>query len=130
MKQYLSGAAGAAIAGAAMLLSLGATPAQAQVPGGSYLQSCSNVRASGDRIVAQCRRTDGSWTRTALHDANRCVGGIANMNGQLTCNRRGGRQQGWNREQRWDRGDGYGSSHRPENRYRQDFSYNPYGYGR
>jgi hypothetical protein len=76
----------AVIAAAAMLLSV-ATPALAQgVPGGSYLQSCSNARMSGDRLVAECQRPDGSWNRTALRDVGRCVGGVANMNGQLTCN--------------------------------------------
>jgi hypothetical protein len=77
----------AVIAGAAMFLSLAATPALAQgVPGGSYLRTCSNVRMFSDRLVAECRRMDGSWDRTVLRDVGRCVGGVANMNGQLTCN--------------------------------------------
>jgi hypothetical protein len=100
-------ARGATIAAAAMLLSLGALPVQAQAPGGSYLETCTNVRSIGDRVIADCRRVDGGWTRTVLRDADSCVGGIANMNGQLTCNhaRRGYgemRGRGW--------GEGYGSS--------------------
>jgi hypothetical protein len=87
MKQYRSGGLGAAIAGAAMLLSLGATSAHAQ--SGSYLASCNNVQTFGDRLIADCRRMDGSWGRTALHDLGSCVGDIGNMNGQLTCNRGG-----------------------------------------
>src|SRR5437660_12257693 len=107
MTQYRSGGLGAAIAGAALLLSLGAMPAHAQAPGGSYLDSCQNIRAFGDRLVADCRRVDGSWGRTALHGLGSCVGDIGNMNGQLTCNR--GNQ-------------GYGSSYqyapRPDYGYR------------
>ena len=87
MKNYLVGIGGGAIAGAAMLLSLGATSAQAQMQGGSYLQTCNNVRAHGDRIIATCRRSDGSWQRTAINNVNSCNGGIANMNGQLVCGR-------------------------------------------
>jgi hypothetical protein len=77
----------AALAGAAVLLSFAAMPAEAQgVPGGSYLQSCTNVRMLSDRLVADCRRADGSWERTALHAIGHCIGGIVNANGQLTCN--------------------------------------------
>jgi hypothetical protein len=86
MRNRMGGISAAAMAGAAVLLSLAATPALAQVPGGSYLRTCSDVGMSGDRLVAQCQRTDGSWRRTVLRDVDRCVGGIANMNGRLTCN--------------------------------------------
>jgi hypothetical protein len=111
VKKYISGIGGGTIAGAAMLLSLGAIPAQAQMPGGSYLQSCTNVRAHGDRVVATCRRTDGSWERTAINDVRNCNGGLANMNGQLTCGRRTGPQYGWDRRHRGF--GGYGSSNDP-----------------
>jgi hypothetical protein len=113
------------IAGAAMLLSAVAAPAHAQgVPPGSYLRSCQNVETQGDRLVADCRRTDGSWGRTALGDADRCVGGIANMDGRLTCNHAdrgygGSRDQDNGQWRGYDRGPGYGSSYGP-----------PGGYGR
>ena len=94
MKRYQWSGLGAAIAGAAMLLALGAIPAQAQR--GSYVDSCNNIQTFGDRLVADCRRMDGGWNRTVLHDLGSCVGDIGNMNGQLTCNRGG---------------QGYGSSH-------------------
>jgi len=69
-----------------LLFTLAAVPAHAQaLPGGSYLQSCSNIGAFGDRLVADCRRMDGSWDRTALREVGRCVGDIANMNGRLIC---------------------------------------------
>ena len=118
MRDPIRGISYAAIAGAAMLLSSAAIPAQAQgVPGGSYLQSCTNVRMFGDRLVAECRRADGSWDRSALN-VSRCIGGLANANGQLTCSY----------------GEpGYGSSHErpygpPQDRY---YGYPRYfGYGR
>jgi hypothetical protein len=115
MKNYIVGIGGGAIAGAAMLLSLGATPAQAQMTGGSYLQSCTNVRAHGDRVVATCRRSDGGWQRTAINNVHSCNGGIANANGQLVCGRRQGPTYGSDRRHR--NSDGYGSSRDP--RYEQ-----------
>jgi hypothetical protein len=111
MKNNLSGAVYGAIAAAAMLVSLGATQAQAQTPGGSYLQSCTNIRAFGDRVAANCRRADGSWQRTAINDVHSCNGGLANMNGQLVCGRGNGQSYGFNRRNRDF--EGYGSSRDP-----------------
>jgi CVNH domain len=113
---------------AAIALALSATPTMAQgyggAPGGSYLDSCRDVRALGDSLEASCRRTDGSWQRTTLRLGN-CAGDIANQNGHLTC---GGAREG------------YGSSYGPRDRgTRYDRNYNPgpyndygrgYGYGR
>ena len=110
MKQFRSGGLGAAIAGAALLLSLGAMPAHAQAPGGSYLDSCSNVRAFGDRLIADCRRMDGGWNRTALHDLGSCAGDISNRNGQLTCGRGGG--QGYGSSYQYGPGPGQGYGYR------------------
>src|SRR5262249_52824765 len=79
------------IAGSVMMLSFAAIPVSAQgLPNGSYLQSCRNVAVHGDRLLADCRRTDGRWARTALQNVDRCVGDIGNMNGQLACNHAGG----------------------------------------
>jgi hypothetical protein len=76
---------GGLLAAAALLLSAMAAPAHAQdVPRGSYLQTCTHVETHGDRLVADCMRVDGRWSRTAL-DLDRCGGGIANINGRLTC---------------------------------------------
>jgi hypothetical protein len=105
MDKYRYGGKCATIAAAAMLLSLAALPARAQAPGGSYLETCTHVRPFGDRLIADCRRMDGAWNRTALHDFDSCVGGIANMDGQLTCNH--ARRDYGARDHRWD---GYGSS--------------------
>lgn len=143
MRKYLSGAASAAIVGAATLLSSAATPAEAQVPGGSYLQSCRSVRTQGDAITATCRRSDGSWARTTMHDADRCRGGVANIDGRLACNHgqivgssepsRWERNR-WDRDHRWNRqGDhgwtGYGSSQAPQYAPRQFYG-EQHWYGR
>jgi hypothetical protein len=95
------------IAGAAMVLSFAATPVHAQgVPSGSYLRTCTHVDTRGDTLIADCRRTDGSWGRAALRDVNRCVGDIGNMDGQLSCN--GGRRDFGRRDRSYGRSPGYG----------------------
>ena len=118
MQRHMLGGGIAALAGATLLLSAAALPARAQGPGGSYLETCRDVRGFGDSIIAVCRRVDGSWARTALRDIDRCTGYISNQNGHLAC-ARGGPQYGW--ERRHGRFEGYGSSYGPR--------YNEY-YGR
>jgi hypothetical protein len=81
--------------------------ARGEAPGGSYLRSCTDVRAFGDRLVAACRRADGGWEKTMLDGVDRCVGDIGNNNGQLTCNRA---RLGERRERHEER-EGYGSSY-------------------
>ncbi|MGE5268093.1 MAG: hypothetical protein ACM3JG_00330 [Thiohalocapsa sp.] len=100
----------AAVLAAPLLLALPAPPARALMPSGPYLQSCTHIRAFAGRVVADCRRVDGVWSRTALDNIDGCVGGIANNNGHLTCNRPR-RDYG---AHRWD---GYGSS-APRGAYR------------
>ena len=113
MTSFLPGAARAPIAAAALLAALVAIPAYGQgVPGGSYLESCTNVHIFGDRVVADCRRVDGGWDRTVLRDVDRCVGGIANMNGRLICTY-------------GERGYGASREYRPRGGYHEF-----YGYGR
>src|SRR5215469_11856691 len=80
---------GTALAGTVALITI---PAHAQ-PGGSYLETCRDVRTFGDSVSAICRRMDGSWERTHVSG---CRGPIANTNGHLTCG-----------------GEGYGSSYGP-----------------
>ena len=135
MSRYGRNARAAAITAAAMLLALAATAAEAQTPGGTYLRSCSNIRVSGDRVTADCRRADGGWNRTALRDADRCAGDIANANGQLTC-ARNDRQFGWGRNpdyRQWEDGTGSSSPGPPPQNYglRYFRGYNSlYGFGR
>ena len=85
MKTFTSSSVLGAIAGAAMLLPLAVTPVAAQMPGGSYLQSCRDAQLHGDRLVATCRNEHGRWSRTALSNIGRCAGGIANSDGRLVC---------------------------------------------
>ena len=66
MKTFVSRSVLGALAAAAMLLPLTAVPASAQVPGGSYLQSCRDAQMRGDRLVATCRTEEGRWSQTAL----------------------------------------------------------------
>jgi hypothetical protein len=61
--------------------------AQAQVPQGSYLRTCTDIRMEGRTLVAVCRRADGREQRTALTDIERCNGDIGNNNGVLQCPR-------------------------------------------
>ena len=77
----------ALLAGAAVLLSLATAPAHAQgYPSGSYIRTCTNIQSYGGRVTAECRRMDGSWDQTTLYGAHRCAGGVANIDGRLTCN--------------------------------------------
>jgi hypothetical protein len=109
--------ASAALAGALAVSSAAMIPAHAQgyAPGGSYLESCGDVRVFGDSLAANCRRVDGGWDRTVLRGINSCTGDIANMNGQLTCGRGGAYE-------------GYGSSYGPYGGYGRG-PYGGYGYG-
>ena len=102
MKATLGAFAALLLAGA-----IYAQPAHAQpAPQGSYLDSCTNVGMAGDRLFADCRRMDGTWRRSAL-DVSGCRGGIANINGHLTCG--GGSREGYGSSYR-DWREGYGPS--------------------
>jgi hypothetical protein len=101
------------IAGAAMVLSFAAAPVHVHAQGappGSYLRTCTHVATRGDTLVADCRRTDGSWGRTALRDVDRRVGDIDNMDGRLACNS-GERSYGWSRDRDYRQSPGYGYSY-------------------
>jgi hypothetical protein len=52
---------------------------------GSYRLSCENIYWSGDVLHANCRRINGSWAHTTMVDANRCLGGLDNIDGELRC---------------------------------------------
>jgi hypothetical protein len=141
MKTRMSGSVLGAIAAAAMLLPFAVAPAAAQVPGGSYLQSCRDVRMRGDRLIATCRTEEGRWNQTSIDNTGRCAGGVANSDGRLVCGTRGGfnvgseRERGWrgNREHGW-RGerDGYGSDRDTGGRWNSGpgYGWGPGYYGR
>jgi len=63
----------------------GASGIAAGLPGGSYTQSCQDVRASGDDLHARCPTANGDWKDTKLDDYNKCRGEIVNDNGKLRC---------------------------------------------
>lgn len=60
-------------------------------PGGSYAQTCSNIRVDGGRLYAECRTGNGREARNSSIEYGRCVGEIANINGMLACNGAQGR---------------------------------------
>jgi hypothetical protein len=68
---------------AALVLSV-AAHAQA-LPRGPYLETCSDAKADGHNLMAQCRNATGIEHRTLLINFPRCVGPINNNNGILTC---------------------------------------------
>jgi hypothetical protein len=90
MKPFVFGSVLGAIAAVAMLSPLAAVSAAAQIPGGSYLQSCHDVQVRGDRMTATCRTGDGDWNQTSLNNIGQCAGGLANNNGRLACGTHGG----------------------------------------
>lgn len=57
----------------------------AGLPGGSYTQSCQDVRQHGDDLEARCPTSNGDWKDTKLDDYNKCRGEIVNDNGKLRC---------------------------------------------
>ena len=63
----------------------GSAIAQGNVPQGSYLQSCQNIRTHGDRLSARCKTKDGNWRDTSMDDYDRCTTDIGNDDGNLRC---------------------------------------------
>ncbi len=57
----------------------------AQVPSGSYQQTCRNIDVRNDVLVANCQDMDGKWEATQLRDYRGCGGDIMNDNGALRC---------------------------------------------
>jgi hypothetical protein len=54
-------------------------------PGGSYQQSCRNVRMNGGTLTASCPGPNGSWQTTSINPRSCRGADIANRNGQLVC---------------------------------------------
>ena len=72
-----------AASGLAVSAIFGPGLAQAQVPAGSYAQSCSNIGVAGNVLRARCRTMAGSMVDTQL--TLPCNGSIDNINGALRC---------------------------------------------
>jgi rSAM-associated Gly-rich repeat protein len=54
-------------------------------PGGSYQQSCRNIRMSGGTLTASCPTGNGNWVTTSINPRSCRGADIANRNGQLVC---------------------------------------------
>jgi CVNH domain len=54
-------------------------------PGGSYQQSCRNVRMNGGTLTASCPGPNGNWMTTSINPRSCRGADIANRNGQLVC---------------------------------------------
>jgi hypothetical protein len=76
---------------AAALVTAGVGPAAAQyAPGGTYQQSCVNVRVYGGTLQASCTAPSGQYITSSIN-IGACGGGdIANNNGYLRCGGGGG----------------------------------------
>lgn len=55
--------------------------------GGSYSQSCENVRIDNGRILGECMRRDRSMSNInqPMSDVNNCMSNVVNNNGSLGC---------------------------------------------
>jgi len=54
-------------------------------PDGSYVNTCRDVKTSGDDLHAKCQTNDGAWRGAKLDDYQKCKGDIINDNGKLHC---------------------------------------------
>ncbi len=53
--------------------------------GGSYTQTCKDIKSHGDHLEARCKTVNGDWVNTSLDDYRKCKGQIVNDNGNLRC---------------------------------------------
>jgi hypothetical protein len=56
-------------------------------PGGSYMQSCQEIRVHGDDLEARCQTNGGDWRGTKLDDYGKCRSDIINDDGRLRCSK-------------------------------------------
>jgi CVNH domain len=75
------------IALAIFALTMVLSSAADDIPPGTYRDTCRNIKMHHDRLQAKCQTSQGNWVNTSLEDADRCVGDITNVEGQLTCNK-------------------------------------------
>lgn len=57
----------------------------ANVPAGSYRQSCNSCVASGGNLTASCTKINNQSNNSTLYQYQSCRSGIENMDGYLTC---------------------------------------------
>jgi hypothetical protein len=87
------------------------------LPSGDYVQTCRNIRDSGNRLDATCQKRNGGWRTTSLTNVNRCTGGIANNDGRLVCGT--GYNNGYSNGYRNNNGYGNGYGSAPGGTYSQ-----------
>jgi hypothetical protein len=58
-------------------------------PEGSYDQTCMDIRVENNILYAACRTRAGIYLPTSLADHKNCVGPVANLDGNLRCNKGG-----------------------------------------
>ncbi len=83
-----------------------ASRAQAQMPPGTYQQSCGNIRFDGRMLSAVCADRYGRRVPSSLMVGN-CGSSVANDNGQLTCDYGGGGGGRRMQSRQFDDGDEY-----------------------
>jgi len=54
-------------------------------PGGSYAQTCRDIRVQWNVLWARCQTRDRRWMETSLPQFSQCRGDIGNQDGQLRC---------------------------------------------
>jgi CVNH domain len=81
------------VAGALLTMLAVVPPASAQMPRGSYVQTCRDVRFDGATLSAVCLTAGGQSVATRLA-VGACRGDISNLNGQLSCPGGGGQPYG------------------------------------
>jgi poly(3-hydroxybutyrate) depolymerase len=64
----------------------GTTPTvEADLPGGSWSQTCRNAARSGETVTAECQAKNGKWREARLALKNCADGPLANDDGRLVC---------------------------------------------
>ena len=61
--------------------------ADANVPAGSYRQSCVSCAVSGGDLTASCKKINSQYNNSTLYRYQSCRSGIENMDGYLTCSK-------------------------------------------
>jgi hypothetical protein len=59
----------------------------ANVPAGSYRQSCTNCVAAGGSLTASCKKINSQYNNSTLYSYQSCRSGVSNMDGYLTCDK-------------------------------------------
>ena len=58
---------------------------QGDVPNGSYVQTCRDIRTVGNTLEAVCDTGNGDWTFSSLQNFDQCTSSVQNLYGTLGC---------------------------------------------